>query len=212
MKNVMYTVLEFISRVSFIYRLIALGVIYFFISSSFTDVRFLSSYNNRKAFTIEELGNMPKQDIPKYIKVEKSLPLGSGIVTTFTKKGRVTSETYTYPVVSVDEFNDSSKAKIARVFFNTPYQKSDTSDTANLLKEFEGIEGAYDPDQNLAADAIQMLQAENIMVAENPIIITKGGSLPTMGGSATSLALSFLAFLLVAGSFLKNMFKPQEVA
>jgi hypothetical protein len=212
MKNILFPILGLVSRVGIIMRLIGLALLFMGLSDAYEDIRFLSSYNNRKTFTIEELSTIPRKDIPKYVKVEHALAEGSGVVSTMTKKGRTVSQTLTYPVFPITEFSDSIKFKIAKVFFQKPYHgDADSSNMTVSLSEYKGVEGSFNSSSTLGKDVENLLKEDSLIIAEDPIIITKGGTLPTMQGSSIQLIVCLLLFFIIAASFVKGFFKPEEV-
>jgi hypothetical protein len=193
-----------LSKLGLLIRIIILFGSFMLLRDGVRDFNFLSSYKQRKAFTVEELMAINPNDIPRYITVSQCLPTGQGVIQTATRR-RSTTKTYIYPVLSLrqllTESLDSTGAtkSVAKVVLKKNFSGSEEEVTSDTLS-IKTVEGLYDAD-GLDSDVRKLLEEDGYKIDAAPIVISESDTFPTYNKTYIYLGLGVLIAILLLGSF-----------
>lgn len=195
--SILAPVLNLLKRISFIYRLIGIGIGFMFFSSSIKDVLFLSSYNNAQPMTIDMLSELPPNEIPRYLQLENVSLLSDLYVATQNEDtGEIMDASY--PVYSASQVAASADGDQSKVQAKVLVKDKDFSEESMLLPVMN-ISGMYDDES--FGETKNILEANGVSVADNAILIVKGETPPAMGSSAAEALITGLLSILLLLSF-----------
>ena len=161
-------VLKLVKKINFIYRAIGIIGLFSFFSSNFQDLLFLSTSNNTKPITIEEVAAMSKSEIPRYLRLESLVLIGSSYVVTENEEtGQILDASY--PVYSLSQLANldtlNPSATVAHVIVK------DKDFDESIMGDIIDIDGMYD--NKSFGEVKKILVTNGIKVSDNAILIVK---------------------------------------
>ena len=207
--NILSPIFALVANLGFLWRLIGLAAACVFLNEGCNDLSFLSSYKTRKSFTIEELTAMKPGDLPRYLTVANAVPTGAGVIQTTTRRRGGKTQTYIYPVLSLNQVasmdGDSTQSAAAntpvgKVVLKKGFSGAEENAGAKLEETIKGVEGMYEAD-GLADDVRSLLEEDGYKIDPNPIVISESHSFPSASGAYTQIGVCLLILLLALGSF-----------
>jgi hypothetical protein len=199
--HIFIIIASFIARLNYVYRIIGLILIVFLVNKSIADIRFLLTYNKRKEFTLQELLTQKRDELPRYLVLKGAFPSGHGILTT-NESGE--SKSVLYPVISLDDVTDSTKAKVAQVFLEKPGGNTESMSN-DAIKDISGVEGRFDASKNIYRKERELFSRVGYSIPDDVIVITKSREFPSMYGVVKGLFFLILCFGLLIFSFLISL-------
>lgn len=198
-------VLNLLKNISFIYRLIGVGIGFMLFSGSFKDALFLSSSQGATPITIEELMAIPQGEIPRYLKL-KNVALMSDLYVATQNEDTGSILDASYPVYSTSQFGSGAIDAVAM-----PAQViiKDKDFDENAILAIEGtVDGMYDNES--FGEVRGILEANGVKVANNAVLIVKDVP-PSMGSSILIALVTGLLSLLIVLSFVPAKYLGKEV-
>jgi hypothetical protein len=207
--NILFSVLGFFAHIPILWRIIGLVGASFLISKGCEDLAFLNQYKTRKTFSIEELTRMNQDSIPPYLTVSHALPVGAGVLETSTKKNGDKTQTFIYPVLSLEEATltdetlaktDTAHTPVAKVIFKKGFKGAKEEVSVNFEETIQGVEGTFQG-EGLGDNTRNLLEDKGYKIDPNPIVISESHDFPTASGSYKQIIFCILVWLLGLGSF-----------
>lgn len=191
-------VLNLIRRFGFIYRLIGIAGCVLFFSSNIKDVLFLSSTKGVEPITIEELTALPKNEIPRYLKLENiSIKDGLYVATQNEETGKVLNASY--PVYSIQQLLSQDSTSLMPITAHVIVK--DKNFHEDSLMVFMTIDGMYDDES--FGEARDILMANGVNVSSDAILIVKEKP-PVLKSSILWSVITGVLGLLILLSFVPN--------
>jgi len=189
-------ILGLLKRFGFLYRIIGIGIAFMLFSSCFKDLMFLSSTHDSEAMTVEELMELPKSEIPRYLKL-KDLALLSESYVASEKNGRIVDASY--PVYSISQIADfdtvNNRPPPAHVIIK------DTHFNEDSMQMFMNVDGLYDHES--FSESKRLLEQNKVYIADDAVLIVKSKP-PSYNSTLIKTILSGLFGLLIVLSFIPN--------
>ncbi len=190
-------ILGILKRFGFIYRIIGIGLAFMFFSGSAKDLMFLSSSSDTEAMTVDELMELPKSEIPRYLKLKELALLSDSYVAKENESGRILEASY--PVYSLSQISDfdtiNNRPPPAHVIIK------DTHFNPDSMNMFMTVDGLYDHES--FAESKRILEENNVFIADDAVLIVKEKA-PSYNSSLIKTILSGLLGLLIVLSFIPN--------
>lgn len=207
--NILTSLFGLVAKLGFLWRIVGFVAAIILFNHGCKDLSFLQGYKTRKSFTIEELTAMKPSDIPPYLTVANAVPTGAGVIQTMTRRRGGKTQTYIYPVLSLNQVaamsGDSSAPTTAatptvQVVLKKGFQGSEENASAKVEETLKGVEGTYD-DETITDEIRNLLEEDGYKIAPTPIVISESHNFPTTGGAYTQIFFCLLIMVLVLGSF-----------
>ena len=176
-----------------------------FFSQNIKDVMFLSSSNGAEPMTIEELSALPKDEIPRYLKLKNLLLLNDNYVAT-QSEGSNTILDASYPVYSMTQLSSVDSVNIPFIEAQVIVKDKDFS-ADSLSFMISELNGMYD---NESFGEVKSILVQNgVKVSPNAILIVKEKP-PSLSSSLLWSFLTGLGGLLIALSFIPQKNSGEE--
>lgn len=191
-------ILNLIRHFGFIYRVIGIVGCFVFFSSNIKDVMFLSSAKGVQPMTIEELVALPKNEIPRYLKLEDiSINDGLYVARQDEESGKILSASY--PVYSILQLLTQDSTSLMPLTAHVLIK--DKNFNEDSLTVFMNVDGMYDDES--FEEARDILVANGVKVSDEAILIVKEKP-PVLKSSMIWSAVTGILGLLIALSFIPN--------
>lgn len=186
-----------IKRFGFIYRIIGIVGCFVFFSSNIKDLMYTSTSNKTEAMSIEELVAMPKNEIPRYLKL-KDLTLGDGnyVASQNEETGEIVDASY--PVYSLKQISDMDTLNpqlIAHVIIK------DKDFDESSLQMIMDVDGMYDNES--FGEVKNILSTSGVQVSNDAVLIVKSKP-PSFKSSLIWSLVTGILGLLILLSFIPN--------
>lgn len=190
-------ILKIFKHFGFIYRVIGIVGCFVFFSSNFKDLMYTSTANKAEAMSIEELVALPKNEIPRYLKLKDlTLADGSYVATQNEDTGAILDASY--PVYSLKQISDLDTLNpqlMAHVIIK------DKDFDENSLQMIMDVDGMYDNES--FGEVRNILTSSGVQVSENAVLIVKSKPPSFQSSLIWSLVTGILGLLIVL-SFVPN--------
>ncbi len=184
-------VLGLLKNFGFILRLIGLVIGFVLFQGFAKDLMFLSSSKGAKAMTVEQLMELPKSEIPRYIKLE-NLAMASDMYVASVNEETGEIADASYPVYSANQLSSSdSITSLPEAHVIVKDNNFDENSMAMIMS----VDGMYDNES--FEEVKDILVMNGVKVSNNAVLIDKK-SPPTFGSTlAWTLVLGLLSLLIL---------------
>ena len=191
--------LALIKQFGFLYRIIGIGIAFMLFNDSMKDLNFVSSAKEAEPISIEELMELPKSEIPRYLKLKDLMLLSDSYVASQNEdSGRILDASF--PVYSTAQLGE-----IDTVLNQPPPAYviiKDTDFNEDSLSLFMNtVEGFYDDES--FKETRDILVANQVDIAKNAILIVKKAP-PSYKSSLIWTIVTGIIGLLIVLSFIPN--------
>ena len=191
-------VLNLIRRFGFIYRIIGVVGCLVFFSSNIKDVLFLSSTKGVEPITIEELTALPKNEIPRYLKLE-NISIKDGLYVATQNEETCKTLSASYPVYSIQQLLNQDSTSLLPITAHVIVK--DNNFNEDSLMVFMTIDGMYDDES--FDKARDILMANGVNVSSDAVLIVKEKP-PVLKSSLLWSLVTGVLGLLILLSFVPN--------
>lgn len=200
-------ILKLIKRFGFIYR--GLGLIIFVVMfiSDIQDLIFLSSSHKIEAISIDSLRTIPKDEIPRFLKIENMIMYNDVyVVSQNEKNGKVYSASY--PMYSLQQIAERDTLNPQSLMSYVIVKDNDFNEDS--LSIIMSIDGKYDNDSFKKEKEI--LTNNGVNVSEDAILIVKSKP-PVLSSVLVGSLIKGLLAIFIALSFLPTnlLEKPKKI-
>lgn len=195
--KILSPLLSILKRFGFIYRAIGIGIAFMLFSGCLKDLLFLSTTGDTEAMTVEELMELPKSEIPRYLKLKELTLLSDSYVAKENETGRILEASYpVYSISQVAEFDTiNNRPPPAHVIIKDKHFNQDS------LGIFMSVDGLYDHES--FSESKKILEENNIFIADDAVLIVKEKP-PSFNSTLIKTILSGIIGLLILLSFIPN--------
>ncbi len=198
-------VLKLIKHIGFLYRIIGIVGCFVFFSSNIKDVLFLSSSSGTEPMTIEELVALPKNEIPRYLKLE-SLALMSDfyVATQNEETGQILDASY--PVYSLTQLSNYDSLNPSSMVAHVIVKDKDFDEAS--LGLIVDVDGKYDNES--FKEVKDILQTSGVSVSENAVLIVKEKPPSFKSSLLWTIVTGILGLLLVLSFIPSSTFGAKD--
>ncbi len=192
-------ILKFFKFFGFIYRIIGLVGCFIFFSSNIQDLMFTSSHAGAEAMSIEKLISLPKDEIPRYLKLDNLALLNDAYVVTQNEDTGAIMDA-SYPVYSLSQMAEmDSITGASEILAHVIVKDNDfNEDSLSILMNVNGL---YEDES--FEEVRDILTSSGVNVSPNAILIVKDEA-PSFSSSLLWTFLTGLIGLLILLSFIPN--------